>query len=311
MNLEEALIALGRDLQDEGYEFVSPTPETLRRVNARPQNAVAHSLTDVFGWSRKFHPALLPELVLRHLTAARALMHEGEFCRSSVRCSTLQGHLYFHSAYPTVDADAVFFGPDTYRFCRLIDAVLQRDPPRGGLRVIDIGCGTGAGGLSLVSQLMAQPERLILADVNSRCCSFARVNAVLAGVSAEIAESDLFAAVTGEFDIIVANPPYLVDPLGRLYRDGGGPLGSALSLRILSESLSRLSPGGLLILYSGSAIEAGEDGFLVRASALLQDMRVNDWNYAELDPDVFGEELETSAYRNADRIAAVGLVVRR
>jgi hypothetical protein len=66
-----------------------------------------------------------------------------------------------------------------------------------------------------------------------------------------------------------------------------------------------------LILYSGSAIEAGEDGFLVRARALLQDMRVNDWNYAELDPDVFGEELETSAYRNADRIAAVGLVVRR
>ena len=33
--------------------------------------------------------------------------------------------------------------------------------------------------------------------------------------------------------------------------------------------------------------------------------------YAELDPDVFGEELDTPAYACAERIAAVGLVVQR
>ena len=32
-------------------------------------------------------------------------------------------------------------------------------------------------------------------------------------------------------------------------------------------------------------------------------------NYAEIDPDVFGEELEAGPYRAAERIAAVALVV--
>ena len=35
------------------------------------------------------------------------------------------------------------------------------------------------------------------------------------------------------------------------------------------------------------------------------------WRYHELDPDVFGEELEEAAYADAERIAAVALVVRR
>jgi hypothetical protein len=35
------------------------------------------------------------------------------------------------------------------------------------------------------------------------------------------------------------------------------------------------------------------------------------WTYEEVDPDVFGEELETEAYRAADRIAAVVLNVRK
>jgi hypothetical protein len=35
------------------------------------------------------------------------------------------------------------------------------------------------------------------------------------------------------------------------------------------------------------------------------------WTYEEIDPDVFGEELEAPAYRAADRIAAVVLNARK
>jgi hypothetical protein len=35
------------------------------------------------------------------------------------------------------------------------------------------------------------------------------------------------------------------------------------------------------------------------------------WTYEEVDPDVFGDELETEVYRAADRIAAVVLNVRK
>ena len=49
-------------------------------------------------------------------------------------------------------------------------------------------------------------------------------------------------------DLIVANPPYLVDPAGRVYRNGGGSLGTGLGERIVAEGLPRLRAGGQLLL---------------------------------------------------------------
>jgi release factor glutamine methyltransferase len=42
------------------------------------------------------------------------------------RFSTLNNLLLAHSPYPTTDADAVFFGPDTYRFCKLISDTIKK-----------------------------------------------------------------------------------------------------------------------------------------------------------------------------------------
>ena len=57
----EKLEALSRRLKDMGYEFTTVTPETHELVNSRPTNAVARSVADVFGWSRPFVPAILPD----------------------------------------------------------------------------------------------------------------------------------------------------------------------------------------------------------------------------------------------------------
>ena len=53
------------------------------------------------------------------------------------RFSTLTDLLLAHSRYPTIDADAVFFGPDTYRFCKPISDTIKT--------AVDIGCGSAAG----------------------------------------------------------------------------------------------------------------------------------------------------------------------
>src|SRR5690348_2956216 len=111
---EQALLELGRLLRDGGgYAFVAPTPETHRRVNTRHGGpARAATLRDVFGWSRPFEPDLLPPEMLRLLDRAGALDEEGggsQLLKSRVRFSTLGPGLYAHSAYPTVEADAVFF----------------------------------------------------------------------------------------------------------------------------------------------------------------------------------------------------------
>jgi methylase of polypeptide subunit release factors len=300
---QAALLELGRALRQAGYHFVTPTPETHRRVNARPGATEARDLRDVFGWSRPFREALLPPRLVTLLDEAGALRREGRLLRSGVRWSSAGGALFVHSAYPTVEPEAVFFGPDTYRFL----SFLARVAPRAR-RAVDVGCGSGAGGIALA--LGGCAAAVTLADVNPRALRLAEVNAALAGVPAEVRESDVLAGVDGAFDLVVANPPYLVDPGRRVYRDGGGALGLALSVRIAREALARLAPGGRLALYTASPVQAGGRDPLREALTPLLSAAA-EWSYEELDPDVFGEELETAAYAEAERIAVVGVTARR
>lgn len=298
------LVELGRLLRARGYTFITGTPETHRRVNRHAQqqgHAEARDVRDVLGFSRPFRAGLLPAEIEQLLEAAGELHRDGELLRSNVRFSSLGELLLVHSAYPTQAPDAVFFGPDTYRFCRLLSQWGHRAE-----RAADIGCGSGAGGL----WLRGQAKQLVLCDVNQRALSYARVNAQLADVQAQVIESDVLSGARGTFDLIIANPPYMRDPSGRVYRDGGGAHGEALSVRIAREAIERLSPGGTLILYTGSAIVRGEDSFLRAVTPVLDAAKLRH-SYEELDPDVFGEELDQPGYEDVERIAAVGLKVQR
>lgn len=303
---QQALYALGRSLMQSAYHFTTATPATHARVLARDEahgHGLARDLRDVFGWSRPFAPSLLPAQMLQQLDQAGELLTEGEHCRAGIRFSSLSGMLLAHSAYPTTAADSVFFGPDTYRFCSL----LQHLAPSEGT-VVDIGAGSGAGGLWLAR---SHPRReVILTDINPSALRFAQVNAALAGVTVRTVESDLFAALPDLPDLCIANPPYMRDEQRRAYRDGGGDHGEGLSVRIVREWLERARPGQSLILYTGIAIVAGQDPFQAQVAGLVEGSGAT-MSYEELDPDVFGEELSLPGYAEVDRIAAVGLRLRR
>ena len=305
---DTGLSALVPFLKEHRYSFVTPTPATHARVNQRAGNELARTLEDAFGWSRPFASSLLPSPLFSLLRDGCIIFECAVGWKSSVRASTLDGELFLHSAFPTVSADAVFFGPDTYRFARAIKTNLSFEP-RPLARALDLGCGSGAGGVILARNSLCQ--ELVLTDINDVALRMTRINADAAGVrNVTTVRSDLFANVEGQFDMIVANPPYLNDPLQRAYRHGGGELGSGLSLRIARSARVRLSPGGTLLLYTGSPIVGGVDRLL---QAVEQDFRDCDlsWSYEEMDPDVFGEELETGAYSTVDRIAAVVLTARK
>jgi methylase of polypeptide subunit release factors len=245
------------------------------------------------------------------LADAGALETADGLFRSRVRFSTLDGHLFVHSAFPTDQSDAVFFGPDTYRFARFVGHALQSIRPRRGLRVIDIGAGSGAGGLHALTLVRHLRPLVTLTDINHEALRFCRINTALNGVGGvQVIESDLFQKICEAFDLIIANPPYLVDPHARLYRHGGGALGFDLSLRIVEQGIERLAPGGRLILYTGSAIIDGADLFQEALLSQLagRNLRIN---YEEIDPDVFGEELDDPPYDRADRIAVVGVTIDR
>ena len=292
----DPLAALGRALRDQGYQFVTPTPETHRRVLLR--EGEARTLRDVFGWSRPFADGLLPARLLALLDEGGALVREGPRLRSAVRFSSLGPLLLAHSAYPTVASDAVFFGPDTYRFASLIQA--RTEQPGSVGRVADIGCGSGAGGLLLAGRASS----VQLLDINPAALRFARANADLNGLAASVAQSDVLSGAEGPLDLVIANPPYLADEQARVYRDGGGALGTGLSARIVKEALERLAAGGRLLLYTATPVVDGAHLLWPTLEPLLASAR---FDYRELDPDVFGEELERPAYAHVDRIAVVAL----
>src|SRR5712691_11419314 len=122
---QRALLELGQELGQLGYRFVTPTPETHRCVVAR-NGAEARDLRDAFGWSLPFREGVLPERMVALLAEGGALARDGDRLRSEVRFSSLGERLFVHSAFPTREPDAVFFGPDTYRYCALLEARVQR-----------------------------------------------------------------------------------------------------------------------------------------------------------------------------------------
>lgn len=301
MTGDQALVQLLAELQALHYRFTTVTPATHARVVSRDRTAPA-GLRDIFGWSRPFRRQDLKPDMLELLRAAGEIEEIGGQLKSRIRVSSIGDRLFLHSAFPTTQEDAVFFGPDTYRFVRFVGDQLPNLGPREWL--VDLGTGSGAGGICAAEMLPG--ARITLTDVNPAALRLARINAQAAGV--EVA-TELTDRVPQGADLVIANPPYMIDPGKRSYRDGGDLLGGAVALDWTTQALDSLSSGGVLLLYTGAAATGGElplVAALIRACAGLAALSIE-----ELDLDVFGEELDSEAYREVERIAVIGAVITK
>ena len=155
----------------------------------------------------------------------------------------------------------------------VVDAALTvlGDAVGSGTTVLDLCCGSGAIGRSLLDERSGL--RLLAADVSSEAVACARAN--LAGL-ASVVEGDLFDALPagerGLLDLIVVNAPYvpteaiaLMPPEARLHEPtvslDGGSDGLVLHRRIAREAPAWLSPGGAVV------IEVGREQATVSAAA--------------------------------------------
>ena len=224
--------------------------------------------------------------------------------RSRVRVASLGDDLFVHSAFPTDDVDAVFFGPDTYRFVRFLERQLltSGSMPR---RIVDMGAGAGAGGIAMARRF--RDAKITLVDVNRQALATPRSTLRRRRTGDRVSPgSD---CVPDEFDLLIGNAPYLMDASGRAYRDGGELLGGAVSLDWVRQGLERLSSGRMMLLYTAAAYVDGQAPLL---SAIQKECRAGAASLTidEIDPDVFGEELREPDDKRFERIAAVGVGIR-
>lgn len=301
--VERALLRLLNYLSVQKYAFVAPTGQTHDLVSRRARAGGEDILRDIFGWSRPFDRGQIDPQLFELISAAGVVEQAAEGLKLTIRASTVDGRLYLHSAR-TSSRDAVFLGPDSYRYARFLRHALGAGRPFH--RALDIGVGAGVGAVTLAD--ICSRAQVTGTDVNADALRLAKVNAEHNDVHVDLVEVSGLPAEPSAFDVIAANPPYIAGAVKRTYRDGGGVLGTGLALDWAREGLARLSPGGRFLLYTGSPIVTGRD--LVREELeRLGDARGCTLDYDEIDPDVFGGTLRQEAYRNVERIAVVGAVL--
>ncbi len=144
----------------------------------------------------------------------------------------------------------------------IVDAALAAET-RSGLSALDMCCGSGALGVTLLAE---RPDwRAAFSDISGAALDIARKNALALITTDKAPErarffcGDFFLPLKGEqFDVIVANPPYIspaeASTLSSEVRDHEPHLAlftpdpAALYRRLIQDAVRHLTPGGLLLV---------------------------------------------------------------
>lgn len=113
------------------------------------------------------------------------------------------GSAEFHGHSFKVDERVLIPRPETEE---LVDLILSENP-NTNIKVLDIGTGSGAIALSLA--IDRDNWQVTASDISSNALELAQENAEVIDVAIDFVQSDCFLAITGKYDIIVSNPPYI------------------------------------------------------------------------------------------------------
>jgi release factor glutamine methyltransferase len=121
-----------------------------------------------------------------------------------------------------------------------------QEPLHDHPRILELCAGPAFAGIAAARR---HNGHLTTVDVSRRAALNARINARINGVRIDARHGDLFGAVAGqEFDLILANPPYVPGGDGNNVAVDAGRDGRAILDRITAAAPAHLAPGGTLLL---------------------------------------------------------------
>lgn len=173
--------------------------------------------------------------------------------------------------------------PDTETVVELALGMLRSQAtPEHGVRILDIGTGTGAILIALLSE--RRDAFGVGTDISPGAVRTARYNARALGFSARASfvVCNYADALTGPFDLIVSNPPYIAsaeiaglaaavrehDPRAAL---DGGPDGLAAYRALIPQAARMLRVGGSLVVEAGYGQSGPIEGNMTAAGLRLED----------------------------------------
>jgi release factor glutamine methyltransferase len=169
--------------------------------------------------------------------------------------------------------------PDTETVVELALQILRTDEPADRpLRIADLGTGSGAILLALLSEL--SNAQGFGTDISEEALLVARGNAERLGLSdrATFIACDYATGLSGPFDLIASNPPYIrsadIAGLATEVRDhdpraalDGGADGLDAYRTLIPQAAGLLAPGGALVVEAGQG-QSGQIETLMTAAGL-------------------------------------------
>ena len=180
----------------------------------------------------------------------------------------ITGRKDFFGLTLAVDARVLDPRPDTEI---LVEWALELLPSGQTARVLDLGTGSGAVALALQHQRPA--AQVTAVDASAAALAVAGANAQHLNLPVQWVLSHWMDAVTGPFDLIVSNPPYVAEGDPHLAALTHEPLSALTSgvdglddiRQIIAQAPNRLAPGGWLLLEHGWDQAAPVQALLRRA----------------------------------------------
>jgi release factor glutamine methyltransferase len=192
------------------------------------------------------------ELTEEELLRLRALADRR---RSREPLAYILGEWGFRRLTLKVDPRALIPRPETEV---LVERCLARLDGLAEPHVLDVGVGTGAIALAIAEEHPG--ARVLAVDRSADALALARENLAHASVNGrvELRRGDLLADVSGPFDLVVSNPPYVgadefdsLQPEVRLHEPREALVGTGVGEEIARGARAVLSPGGWLLLECG------------------------------------------------------------